>query len=39
MKFANAINFDRKSGEAEESAVSPSRYQCLRGNRFVRREM
>ena len=31
MKFANATNFNRKSGEAEESAVSASQYQMLTG--------
>jgi len=31
MKFAKATNFNRKSGEAEESAVSASQYQMLTG--------
>jgi hypothetical protein len=34
MKFANAIRFNRKSGEAEESAVSPSQYRMLMGKSF-----
>ena len=31
MKFAKATNFNRKSGEAEESAVSASQYRMLTG--------
>jgi hypothetical protein len=31
MEFANATKFNRKSGEAEESAVSASQYQMLTG--------
>jgi len=31
MKFAKATNFNRKSGEAEESAVSASQYQMPTG--------
>jgi hypothetical protein len=31
MKCANATNFNRKSGEAEESAVSPSLASMLTG--------
>ena len=34
MKFANAIRFNRKSGEAEESAVSPSPYRMLMEKSF-----
>ena len=34
MKFANAIRFNRKSGEAEESAVSPSQYRMLMEESF-----
>jgi len=34
MKFANATKFNRKSGEAEESAVSPSPYRMLMEKSF-----
>jgi hypothetical protein len=34
MEVAKATNFNRKSGEAEESAVSASQYQMLTGKPF-----